>query len=120
MRRVSEKQKKRNEEGARLTEALYKIFKELWDEQEDELGNCYCFESGRTLPGYLYRGNSACYHHVLEKGKMSYPEYAQVKKNIIIIHPEIHQQTGRNIDLTPKIKEYREHLLSLHYKNELK
>lgn len=120
MRKVSEKQRAKNRDKTARTEQLHRLFREIWDEREDEAGNCYCFESGRILPGYIYRGNTCCYDHVLEKNERAYPQYAMVKKNIIIVHPEVHQQKGKNIDKCPKIKEYRDYLLTLHERQELK
>jgi len=101
------------------TQKMHDFFKEIWDQREDEQGNCYCFETGRTLYGTTYRNSTNCYHHVLEQGKTKYPQYAKTKKNIVIVHPEIHLDVHQNIDKTPRIKEYREKLLSLHYKNLL-
>ncbi len=119
MRKISEKQKNRNKDKAEKTKQLHALFREIWDEREDEVGNCYCYESGRALPGYVFRGNTCCYDHVLEKNKAAYPQYAMVKKNIIIVHPDVHQQKGKDIDKCPKIKEYRDYLLTLHENGEL-
>lgn len=119
MRKVSEKQKQRNKEKSASTAEMHAWFREIWDEREDEEGFCYCFETGRALHGSIYRSNTCCYDHVLEKGKNSYPEYAFVKKNIVIIHPDVHQEKGRSLDRVPKIKVYRDYLLSLHYENKL-
>ena len=120
MRKVSSKQKERNKKKAEETALMHRWFKEIWDEREDEVGNCYCFETGQVLPGYLFRSNTCCYDHVLDKSPSSYPEYTMVKKNIIIVHPEVHQQKGKNIEKCPKIKAYRDYLLSLHEENNLK
>lgn len=109
-KRINEKQDKKE---------IQQIFKEIWDGREDEQGNCYCFETGRTLHGYTYRNSTNCYHHVLEQGKTKYPEYAKTKRNIIIIHPDVHLDVHQDIDKCPNIKKYKEFLLSLHYKNEL-
>lgn len=117
MRKVSEKQKERNQGKAESASLLHALFREVWDEREDEEGACYCFESNQRLDGFRYRGNTCVYDHVLEKSK--FPQYRMLKKNIIIVHPDIHQKKGRNIDNVPKIKKYREHLLSLHYENKL-
>jgi hypothetical protein len=117
MKRVSDKQRERNKIKAEETKKMFTLFKEIWDEQESPDGECVCYETGQHLPGYLFRGNSACYHHVLEKG--TYPEYKLVKKNIVIIHPDIHQSVHQSIEKTPKIKKYKEYLLTLHKKGEL-
>lgn len=117
MKKVSKKQAEKNKEKAKETKEMFSLFREIWDEREDEQGFCYCFESGRPLDPVQYRSNSAVYDHVLEKSM--YPEYKFNKKNIIIVHPEIHQQKGSNIDKCPKIKDYREKLLSLHLDKKL-
>ncbi len=119
MKKISDKQKERNKEKAKEVEAMHALFKEIWDEREDEEGYCYCFETGRAMHGTKFRSNSCCYDHVLEKGKQAYPQYKMVKKNIIIVHPEVHAQKGNNISKCPKIKEYREYLLSLHIEGGL-
>lgn len=120
IRKVSEKQKEKNRKKAEETAALHKLFREIWDEREDETGACYCYETGRRMDGFIYRSNTACYDHVLEKNDRAFPEYKFVKKNIIIILPEVHQQKGNDIEKCPRIKEYKEKLLSLHYEGELK
>ncbi len=89
----------------------------LWDSREDETGNVYCFETGVEMHGSNFRSNTCCYDHVLEKN--AYPEYEFDERNIVIIHPEVHTRKTNNIDLTPKIKAYREKLLAL-YEQESK
>lgn len=98
-------------------EKMFNLFKEIWDEREDVMGYCYCYETGEVLPGWLYRSNIACYDHVLEKS--SYPQYRLNKKNIIIVHPDVHSQRHLNIDKCPNTKLYREKLKSLHYEDKL-
>ncbi len=98
---------------------MHQFFREIWDSREDEAGYCYCFETGTPMHGSKYRSNTCVYDHVLEKNKASFPQYAMVKKNIIIVLPEVHTQKGNNIDKCPKIKAYRDYLLSLHYENKL-
>lgn len=119
MKRVSEKQRERNKGKSQDTERLHRLFKEIWDEREDEEGYCYCFESGRPLHGSKFRSNTCCYDHVLEKGTGSFPEYAFKKENIVILDPEVHYQKGRDIDKCPKVKAYREELLILHQNGSL-
>lgn len=101
------------------TKRLHELFLEIWDEREDEGGFCYCFETGQALPGNTFRGDTRCYDHVLEKNRMAYPQYKFTKKNIVIIHPEVHFLKHQSIDNVPKIKKYKEKLLSLHYENKL-
>ncbi len=120
IKKISEKQKLRNKDKAKEAKKLHDLFREIWDEREDEGGFCYCYETGTPMHGSTYRNNTLCYDHVLEKGKKSYPEYKFLKRNILIILPEVHMLKGRNIDKCPKIKEYRNYLLSLHKKGELK
>jgi len=119
MKKISEKQKERNKIKAGETETLHQLFRNIWDEREDEEGYCYCFETGRAMHGSIYRSSTTCYDHVLEKSESAYPQYKFTKKNIIIVMPNVHQQKGKNIDKTPKIKEYRQILLSLHKEGKL-
>lgn len=119
IRKVSDKQRLRNEQKSNETKEMHNLFREIWDEREDETGFCYCFETGIPMHGSTYRGNTCCYDHVLEKGENSYPEYKMVKRNIVIIHPDVHTLKTHNIDKCPKIKAYRELLLSLHAEGEL-
>lgn len=117
MRRVSSTQREKNKVSSAETAKMHEWFREIWDEREDEEGNIRCFETGRIMHGSIYRSNTACYDHVLEKNE--YPEYKFVKKNIVIIHPDVHTLKHNTIDNTPKIKEYQQFLLSLHYENKL-
>lgn len=119
MKRVSDKQKERNKNKANEAKEIHALFREIWDEREDEEGYCYCFETGRALHGSTYRGNTCCYDHVLEKGQGAYPQYKAVKKNIVILHPDVHTQKGVDIDKCPKLKAYKEELLLLHAEGEL-
>lgn len=87
---------------------MFDLFREIWDEREDEEGYCYCYETGDPMHGSRFRNNSCCYHHLLPKGK--YPEYALVKKNIVILHPDIHTLLESNIDKCPKTKKLMERI----------
>lgn len=117
MRKVSKQQREKNKLKAEETRRMHDWFREIWDEREDEEGNCYCYETGRVLPGKYYRSNTCCYDHVLEKS--SYPQYKFIKKNIIIVHPDIHNLKGSDVDRVPRIKAYRDKLLELHSENKL-
>lgn len=120
LKRKSDKARKSDKLKKEEVVKMQKWFREIWDDREDQEGFCYCFETGARMDPRLYRDNSACYDHVLEKNNGAYPQYKFVKKNIIIILPEVHYQKGSNIDKCPRIKEYKEKLLSLHYNDELK
>lgn len=100
--------RKDNPEAKELTREQMKLFLEIWDERADDNGNNFCFETGRLLKQEYYRNNSCCYHHCLFKEK--YPEYRLLKENIVIIHPDVHEQVHVNVDKTPKVKKYTEEL----------
>lgn len=87
---------------------LFDLYKEIWDEREDEEGIVHCYETGMPLHGSTYRNNSCCYHHVLPKSK--YPQFAEEKRNIIILHPDIHTKLESDIDKCPKVKRLKERL----------
>ena len=98
-------------------EKMFLLFKEIWDEREDVMGYVYCYETGVAMHGNFYRSNIACYDHILEKSK--YPQYTFNKKNILIIHPDVHSQRHLNIDKCPNIKKYREKLIDMYYEDKL-
>lgn len=117
LRKISKKQAVKNKVKALRTSEMHEWFRELWDEREDEEGYIRCFESGRPLHGRIYRSNTCCYDHVLEKSV--YPQYAMNKKNIVIIHPDIHTVRHKDLDNCPRIKKLRMELLELHAQNKL-
>jgi len=106
------------EEQRKEIEKMNALFIEIWNERCNSEDECRCFETSVVIKGRGYKRNTCCYHHVLEKSQ--YPEYRYVKKNIIVIMPYVHELVHQDIDLTPKIKKYREYLLNLHTSNSLK
>jgi hypothetical protein len=66
-----------------------------------------CYETGKQLPSPPL---TTYFHHVLPKSK--YPEFRLCEWNILLLHPEVHDQAERNIDKTPKVKAYRDQLLN--------
>ena len=82
---------------------MHNFFKRIWDEREDENGLCYCYETGRELPFSYFRQNTCCYHHLLAKNM--YPEFAFESWNIVILHPDTHEQVEKDIDKCPRVKE---------------
>jgi hypothetical protein len=113
---IGKKYKPKSPEQKEAKLKMNQMFLEIWDERQDKNGNCFCFETGARMNRDYYRELS-CYDHVLEKE--NYPEYKLLKKNIVILLPSVHSQKGTNIELTPKVKEYRTQLLELHKKGEL-
>lgn len=102
-----------------MSKEMNAFFREIWDEREDEEGYVRCFETGREMHGSRYRSLTTCYHHVLEQGNTKFPQYAFLKENIVILHPDVHIRYHNNPDSCPKVKALREKLLSLHYENKL-
>lgn len=105
------------------TEELRIFFERIWDERADEKGNCHCFETGVLLNASIYKQNTACYHHLLEKS--THPDFCFFPPNIVIITPDVHAQVHQNIDKTPKIKyvtnEFKEkYLYNSNKKDELR
>ena len=113
IKKISDKQKIKNEEKREQTKLRQLLFLEIWDEREetDSAGNKFvrCFETGKRMSRGFYRLNSCCYHHVLHKEK--HPEFDLVKENIIILMPDVHAQVHTNIDKTPKVKEKTQELV---------
>lgn len=98
-----------------MSQEMDSFFREIWDEREDEVGYCYCYETGQPMHGSKFRSNRCCYDHILEKSV--YPQYKFLKKNIVILHPEVHAAKGSGV--TPKLNKLREKMLSLHNENKL-
>lgn len=112
IRKAEERWNKVRKDKLEETARLHKWFTQIWDEREDEYGYCYCFETGAPMHRSQYRMLSTVYDHVLEKS--AYKQYKYVKRNIVIILPEVHSQKGSDISKTPKIMAYRDDLLLLH------
>lgn len=109
IRRISTKQLEKNKLKAEQTRELHKWFLSLWDEQQDDSGNCYCYETGRRLSRDVYRENTCCYSHLLPKHK--YPEYAKEAWNVVIVHPEAHTQFEMYPEKAPKQQELKQKLI---------
>lgn len=107
IKKVSAKKAKQNREDAKVTKKDHIIYREIWEERQH-----IDFETEEFIPGAepltLY------FHHVLPKRAKKdggYPEFRHCKWNIILVSWETHQKAENNIDLVPKIKEYRDELL---------
>ena len=71
------------------------FYSEIWDEREH-----VCFETGVYLGSEPY---TTMFHHVLPKSK--YPQFRHCKWNIVLLHPDVHNQVETFIDKCPKVKE---------------
>lgn len=110
--KITEKQKEKNVIKKEKTKVLHQFFLDLWDERADKNGCIRCFETDIYMSPTIYRENSCCYHHILEKSNPNYKQYALEKWNIVIILPDVHNQVHANIEFTPKIKKLTEKLKS--------
>lgn len=122
LKKVSDKQKVKNEEKKIQSEKRRQLFLEIFEERceiEARTGKKFvrCFETGIRLYEIPFKENTCIYHHCLHKSK--YPEYDLCKENLVIITPHIHEQVHLNIDKTPKVKAKTEELLNKHLNNEL-
>lgn len=109
IKKITDKKREQNKIDAEVTKKLHEWFLELWDETEDARGYCYCYETNTPMHRSIYRTNTACFHHVLEKGSDKYKKYIFEKWNMIIILPDVHgsipNKTPRINLLTAELKE---------------
>lgn len=110
LKKISEKGIEKKKLKTEKTKILHQFFLDLWDERSDKDGNIRCFETDILMSHTVYKYNSCCYHHILEKSNPKYKQYALEKWNIVIILPDIHNQVHSNIELTPKVKKLTEQL----------
>ena len=108
--KITTKQKEKSVIKKEKTKVLHQFFLDLWDERADKNGCIRCFETDIYMSPTIYRENSCCYHHILEKSNPNYKQYALEKWNIVIILPDVHNQVHANIEFTPKIKKLTEKL----------
>lgn len=62
-------------------------FMYLFDKRKIK-GVVNCFECNKSLHEDIYKDNSICYSHLLEKSK--YPKYAGDERNVVIVCPDCH------------------------------
>lgn len=109
IKKVSEKKKIEKAQEKIETKKLHEWFLKIWDKTEDANGYCYCYETHTPMHRSIFRTNTCCYHHPLEKSK--YPQFAMQEWNILIVLPDVHSQTHSNSDKTPRIKNYTSEFL---------
>lgn len=103
---VSKKQASKNRQKGKITKKDHLMYQEIWDERDH-----IDFETGQPIFGEAL---TLYFHHVLPKkpGPGGYPQFRHKKWNIVIISWETHSKAESNIDLVPKIKAYRDELLT--------
>jgi hypothetical protein len=87
------------------------FFEYLWEQRKEQDSYGFfvrCYETGLKLREKTYKFDKRCYHHVLFKSK--FKSEAFNPENVVIIHPDIHEQTHLNDEKTPKIKELKKKL----------
>lgn len=113
MRKVSQKRQDNMEkilaDDAIRREKDYAFYTEIWNERAH-----YCYETGVFLGREIL---TTFFHHILPKEK--YPEFRYCKWNIVLLHPDIHNQVETMIEKTPKVKELRDQLLLAYTEGKL-
>lgn len=100
IKKVSEKGKVKKEQKKEYTKKQFEFFLEIWKEREH-----ICFETGAYLGKEPL---STMFHHCLFKS--SHPQFALLKENIVLLHPDVHSQVHTDSSKTPKVEEYTKKL----------
>jgi len=98
-------------------EELHKWFFSLWDERSDNEGVVICFETGKRLKPEYYKYKLTCYSHILPKSK--YPQYRMNKENVVIVHPDSHEQYEVYPEKTPNQNNLKKLLIKRHIEGTL-
>jgi len=93
--KVSAKRKLKIEDEKILFEQDKIFYKEIWD-ASPHMCQCGCKRKLGKEPLTTF------FHHLLPKA--IYPEFRHTKENIMILHPEDHNQVHSNIDKLPEVK----------------
>ncbi len=107
MKKISEKQKKKNEEKKRLNQIMLSVFMDIWHKRRH-----YSEISGRWLgkePLTIF------FHHILPKSK--YPDAAFDEENIILLTGDEHTKVENDPTFYPEINDRREKLKQKYGKN---
>jgi len=114
IKKLSEKQRVKNQEKAEKSRRLHEWFIEIWKEREgfDKSGRGYvtCFETGKKLYSDYYMSNSCCYSHIIPKSKR--PDLAMEDFNLQIVHPDAHAQYETFPEKAPKQFALKQELLN--------
>lgn len=106
IRRISEKGKIKKELKKELVQNDMSFYFTIWQNRPH-----ICYETGKNLG---VKPLITMFHHVLPK--QSYPEFRHCEWNIVLLHPDVHNQVETNIDKCPKVKKLTEELKQTHGK----
>lgn len=122
IKKVSNKQKKKNEEKKILVAEDMKFYLRVWKgrfmfeyqgmEMFHTMPKCEC--CGTHLP----EPNMMNFHHILEK--RNYPELRHTEWNIAIVCPQCHNRYETNPDTVPYLKQLRVERMNAYLGNKLK
>lgn len=113
IRRVSKAQLEKNKLKKDENIRMMNFFLGIWMKrrERDSVGwFVRCFETNLKLREDRYMNMKSIYHHVLYKS--SYPQYKYDEENVVIILPNVHEQTHVNEEKTPNIWQYKKELLN--------
>ena len=100
MKKISEKQKLKNEEKKRMRAQMLSVFMDVWHKREH-----YSEVSGRWLGKEAL---SYFFHHILPKSK--YPDATLDEENIILLTFEEHQKVEADPTCYEEVNKRREQL----------
>lgn len=107
IKKVSKKKAKENRQDLKITKKDKEMYAEIWEERAH-----VDFETGDLIMS----PSTLNFHHVLPKKEGAYPQFRHKKWNIVLVSWQTHTKAEANIDLVPKIKTYRDHLLKTYVK----
>ena len=67
---------------------MHQWFMYLFEQRMNAWGVVHCFECGNILKEEVFKQNTCCYSHILDKSL--YPAYAGEQENIAICCPDCH------------------------------
>lgn len=119
IKKVSEKQKKKNLEKKELVAEDMKFYLRVWKERFmfdyhgmdmfHSMPKCQCCGKHLGEPNLMY------FHHILEK--RNFPDLRHTEWNIAIVCPECHNSYETNPDTVPYLKKLRIQNLNRYYNN---
>ncbi len=71
-----------------LANDRHEWFKYLFEQRMNGGGWLNCFECHEPMHEEIYKENTICYSHLLEKSQ--YPQLAGNPDNVVIVHPDCH------------------------------